>query len=229
MPKAAQRKAASTSEGGRRIRSLERNRIAATKCRRRKNAWQANLESKKDELESRYRALRSEADALTEEVAQLKNLVMSHAFCNDASIDSWIQAQAAAQNLQRSEVRTAKRRADTTSSTTAGDMLQPASWTQLSPTSDTFSTGQDVMSEQDVAQGQDWNLFGMFPSSPSRDVVHGADLAFLLLPLTDTIPPLSAAELESLPDPTAYPSQLQPTDQINPAMLTTSLVGAGLA
>ncbi|KAM3536973.1 Cyclic AMP-dependent transcription factor ATF-7 [Beauveria bassiana] len=52
----------------RRARNLERNRIAATKCRRRKN-WQDSLERKKNELKSRYKALYHETEKLAEEVA----------------------------------------------------------------------------------------------------------------------------------------------------------------
>lgn len=118
----------------RRTRNLERNRVAATKCRRRKNQWQAGLESKKSELESRFRALRGETEALAEEVAQLKHLVMAHAFCNDANIDGWIQNQA--DNLPRSR--------------TLSEVLPPALAPQPSPSPDT--------SEEEE---EDWPIFGM--------------------------------------------------------------------
>lgn len=90
--------AATTSTTGtadkRRRRNLERNRAAASKCRQRKKQWQDGLERKKIELESRYKALHGETKQLMEEVAQLKNVVMGHAACNDANIDDWIRNEA---------------------------------------------------------------------------------------------------------------------------------------
>lgn len=80
--------------GSRCTRNLERNRIAATKCRRRRNEWQRNLERKKTELENSYKALRTETTDLIEEVAKLKHFVLAHASCNDANIDNWIVYQA---------------------------------------------------------------------------------------------------------------------------------------
>lgn len=78
----------------RRKRNLERNRAAASKCRRRKKQWQDGLERKKTELESRYKTLRIESKELMEEVVQLKNFVMAHAACNDVNIGDWIRNEA---------------------------------------------------------------------------------------------------------------------------------------
>lgn len=99
--KAASKKATSRATPGktgvaekRRKRNLERNRAAASKCRQRKKQWQDGLERRKTDLESRYKALHRESKDLMEEVAQLKNLVMAHAGCNDANIDDWIRSEA---------------------------------------------------------------------------------------------------------------------------------------
>lgn len=87
----------------RRTWNLERNRSAVRKYRQRTNMRQVTLESKTNELESRRKELRSATKELIEEVAQLKNAVMTHAFCNDANIDNWIQNQA--DSLTRSRAR----------------------------------------------------------------------------------------------------------------------------
>ncbi len=90
--------AATMNAGGaakkRHKRNLERNRIAASKCRQRKKQWQGSLERHKIELENRYKALHSESIDLFEEIAQLKNLVMAHATCKDVNIEGWIRSEA---------------------------------------------------------------------------------------------------------------------------------------
>ncbi len=77
-----------------RTRSLERNRIAASRCRQKKKERLSGLEAKKSKLEKQYKSLHSESNALLDEVTQLKNLLMTHAGCKDPNIDGWINNEA---------------------------------------------------------------------------------------------------------------------------------------
>ncbi|OAQ60870.2 basic-leucine zipper (bZIP) transcription factor [Pochonia chlamydosporia 170] len=85
-----------------RQRSLERNRVAASKCRKRKKQWTKNLEQKQSCLESIHLQLQAECMNLRKESSQLKNYLISHASCQDANIDGWINSEALkyARNLQ---------------------------------------------------------------------------------------------------------------------------------
>ncbi|PHH62609.1 hypothetical protein CDD81_6843 [Ophiocordyceps australis] len=78
----------------RRNRCLERNRIAASKCREKKKAWVAALEDTRTLLESRHSALRREHAALVAECAHIKTSLMEHANCHDANIDAWLENEA---------------------------------------------------------------------------------------------------------------------------------------
>ncbi|OAA51446.1 transcription factor ATF2 [Metarhizium rileyi] len=78
----------------RRQRSLERNRVAASKCRKRKKEWTEDLEQKKTGLESIHQELQSEYMDLLQECSQLKNLLINHAGCQDPNIDMWIKNEA---------------------------------------------------------------------------------------------------------------------------------------
>jgi hypothetical protein len=88
----------------RRQRSLERNRAAASKCRKRKKQWTENLEDKRSRLESIHQALQAEYMNLLQESSQLKNFLISHASCQDPNIDIWIKNEASkyVQSLQSS-------------------------------------------------------------------------------------------------------------------------------
>ena len=77
-----------------RTRSLERNRIAASRCRQKKKEWLSGLEAKKSKLEKQYKSLQSEYNELLDEVTQLKSILMIHAGCNDQNIDGWINNEA---------------------------------------------------------------------------------------------------------------------------------------
>ncbi|KAG9252879.1 uncharacterized protein F5Z01DRAFT_638041 [Emericellopsis atlantica] len=73
---------------------LERNRIAASKCRQKKKAWVSDLETQKSELENTNRLLQRECTELVEQVTQLKNELMGHAGCADTNIDGWLETEA---------------------------------------------------------------------------------------------------------------------------------------
>jgi len=73
---------------------LERNRIAASKCREKKKQWVHDLEARKSELEAQHAGLHAELASLADEVTQIKNYLMGHAGCGDANIDMWIENEA---------------------------------------------------------------------------------------------------------------------------------------
>ncbi|UNI19468.1 hypothetical protein JDV02_005650 [Purpureocillium takamizusanense] len=89
-------KRGSESRGGdaKRTHCLERNRIAASKCREKKKQWVHDLEARKSELEAQHAGLHAELASLTDEVTQIKNYLMDHASCGDANIDLWIENEA---------------------------------------------------------------------------------------------------------------------------------------
>lgn len=88
----------SISSGGkrsnRRDKSLERNRAAASKCRKRKKQWTDNLETKKSTLEAHNKNLHVQCCGLIKEASQLKNMLITHAGCNDPNIDIWVENEA---------------------------------------------------------------------------------------------------------------------------------------
>ncbi|KAG0784337.1 hypothetical protein G6F22_008350 [Rhizopus arrhizus] len=60
---------------------LERNRIAALKCRQRKKQWLQNLQTKVEYLTADNEQYSLQASALREELIHLKTLLMAHKDC----------------------------------------------------------------------------------------------------------------------------------------------------
>lgn len=60
---------------------LERNRVAALKCRQRKKQWLANLQAKVEMFTSENDALSAQIAQLREEVVNLKTLLLAHKDC----------------------------------------------------------------------------------------------------------------------------------------------------
>ncbi|KAI9355561.1 hypothetical protein BD770DRAFT_411760 [Pilaira anomala] len=60
---------------------LERNRLAALKCRQRKKQWLTNLQARVDYLANDNDQLQMETDALRKEIMDLKTLLVSHKEC----------------------------------------------------------------------------------------------------------------------------------------------------
>ncbi|PTB69271.1 hypothetical protein BBK36DRAFT_1086035, partial [Trichoderma citrinoviride] len=77
-----------------RTKNLERNRIAASKCRQKKKEWVMELEETKSGMEMRHTNLRLEYLTLLDEVTRIKNQLMAHAACNDPNINFWIEKEA---------------------------------------------------------------------------------------------------------------------------------------
>jgi hypothetical protein len=73
---------------------LERNRIAAYKCRQKKKEWVNELEERTKGLETRHSTLQHELNALATEVSEMKNQLMAHAGCHDPNITRWIENEA---------------------------------------------------------------------------------------------------------------------------------------
>lgn len=78
----------------RRVKFLERNRIAASKCREKKKLFVSDLEETKIDLEARHAQLQLEYNGLLSEVSGLKHRLMAHAKCGDPNIDSWLSNEA---------------------------------------------------------------------------------------------------------------------------------------
>ncbi|PHH74681.1 hypothetical protein CDD80_2899 [Ophiocordyceps camponoti-rufipedis] len=83
-----------SKEDARRARCLERNRVAASKCREKKKLWVHELEATKIELEQQHANLQREYGSLLDETTRIKTTLMTHSICNDRNIDSWIEAEA---------------------------------------------------------------------------------------------------------------------------------------
>lgn len=88
------RQSNTVEEDRRRRKFLERNRIAASKCREKKKQYVSELEETKIELEAQHTQLQMEANALIAEISTLKHRLMAHAKCNDANIDRWLNNEA---------------------------------------------------------------------------------------------------------------------------------------
>ncbi|KAK4151316.1 hypothetical protein C8A00DRAFT_17279 [Chaetomidium leptoderma] len=84
----------SVEEERRRNKFLERNRIAASKCREKKKLYVSDLEDSKIGLERLHGELQSEVNDLTAEISALKHRLMGHAKCNDPNIDRWLNNEA---------------------------------------------------------------------------------------------------------------------------------------
>ncbi|OAQ60921.1 transcription factor ATF2 [Pochonia chlamydosporia 170] len=83
-----------TTTKNRREGAVERNRVTASNCRKRKKQWTENLEEKKSGLEAIHGDLQAEYMNLLQESSQLKNLLISHASCQHPDIDIWIKNEA---------------------------------------------------------------------------------------------------------------------------------------
>ncbi|KAJ3205396.1 hypothetical protein HDU67_008879 [Dinochytrium kinnereticum] len=77
-------------EEDKRKKFLERNRVAASKCRQKKKIWMQELEQKSTELTERNKELHSTVGQLKEEVLLLKNQLLLHRKCRCNMIQSFI-------------------------------------------------------------------------------------------------------------------------------------------
>ncbi|KAF7552422.1 hypothetical protein G7046_g7414 [Stylonectria norvegica] len=83
-----------SSKDPRRRRILERNRIAATKCRLRKRDEASALAASEEAMQARNRYLSSCFDSLSAEIYQLKTELLRHTDCNCVLIQKYISNEA---------------------------------------------------------------------------------------------------------------------------------------
>ncbi|KAK8032458.1 bZIP transcription factor [Apiospora arundinis] len=81
-------------EEAKKNKTLERNRVAASKCREKKKDWTKDLEETKIGLESQNSHLKMEYSTLVNEVGEIRAQLMTHASCHDANIDKWLENEA---------------------------------------------------------------------------------------------------------------------------------------
>ncbi len=69
-------------ESDRKLRSLERNRVAAHKCRQKKREWVHELEVKTEHASQRHEQLQASISQLKDELIALKTMLLAHRNCN---------------------------------------------------------------------------------------------------------------------------------------------------
>ena len=78
-------------EDVKRSKFLERNRVAASKCRQKKKEWTQNLENKARELQKNNSSLRLMVDSLRQEVIFLKSEMLKHSSCSCEQIQKFLK------------------------------------------------------------------------------------------------------------------------------------------
>ncbi|KAI7834184.1 hypothetical protein BX661DRAFT_126166, partial [Kickxella alabastrina] len=81
------------TEQQRRRHFLERNRIAASKCRQKKKVWVQQLERRAEEVTNQNRSLHIAVAQLKEEVMILKNQLLAHRNCSCSTIHQFLQTE----------------------------------------------------------------------------------------------------------------------------------------
>ena len=81
-------------EDVKRSKFLERNRVAASKCRQKKKEWTQNLENRARELQKDNNQIRMVVDSCREEVLFLKAELLKHSQCDCESIQTFIKSGA---------------------------------------------------------------------------------------------------------------------------------------
>jgi hypothetical protein len=69
---------------------LEKNRVAAHKCRQRKTEYINGLDGRAREFSSKHKALKANVAMLREEVLSLKNEILHHAGCGFWAVDEYV-------------------------------------------------------------------------------------------------------------------------------------------
>ena len=81
-------------EDVKRSKFLERNRVAASKCRQKKKEWTQNLENRARELQKNNNQLRMVVDSCRQEILFLKGELLKHSQCECESIQTFIKSGA---------------------------------------------------------------------------------------------------------------------------------------
>ena len=74
----------------RRSKFLERNRVAASKCRQKKKEWTQNLEGRARDLQSENHSLRLWLESMRDEYMYLKTQIAEHRSCNSNDINEYL-------------------------------------------------------------------------------------------------------------------------------------------
>ncbi|KKY27138.1 putative bzip transcription factor [Diplodia seriata] len=74
--------------------NLEKNRLAATRCREKRKNWTARLEDRHRQLSAQNKLLRTELAGLHDAVYGLKELVLCHADCGFHPVDEYVAREA---------------------------------------------------------------------------------------------------------------------------------------
>ena len=86
--------ASNKPEDAKRSKFLERNRVAASKCRQKKKEWTQNLENRARELQKNNNQLRVVVESCREEVLFLKGELLKHSQCDCESIQTFLKSGA---------------------------------------------------------------------------------------------------------------------------------------
>lgn len=78
-------------EDFRRSKFLERNRVAASKCRQKKKEWTNNLENRARQLQRDNASLRQMVDSCKEEILFLKGEMLKHSSCRSLEVQDYLQ------------------------------------------------------------------------------------------------------------------------------------------
>lgn len=149
--------AASEDEDRRRAALLERNRIAASKCRERKKAHNAVLEETSRTMGAENAFLKATEAALRHELLELKYRCLEHSNCDCQAIREYMKNQAlgpAAGRYPRFNSEDALRRASETSTSngpTDGTRTESMSSNPLSPTAESSKSKGDGRMENTSA------------------------------------------------------------------------------
>ena len=81
----------SPAEMEKRAKFLERNKIAASKCRQRKKKWAADLGTKARELQINKESLTVLTNSLKKEVLYLKGEMLKHSSCSSTQVHAYLQ------------------------------------------------------------------------------------------------------------------------------------------
>lgn len=82
------------AQEAKRRRFLERNRVAASKCRQKKKEWMQNLEENARTAQHNSKYLQAAVGQLKDEVLMLKQELLKHHGCNCAKIKTYLMQEA---------------------------------------------------------------------------------------------------------------------------------------
>ena len=92
--KSTKRKTGDAKEDEKRNKFLERNRLAASKCRMKKKEWTNNLEDRARDAQVENKQMRMIVDSLRQEVLYLKGEVLKHTDCECTGIREYLAREA---------------------------------------------------------------------------------------------------------------------------------------